>query len=114
MTSLIRKWSGDADTKLQDSFASTDWTMFRDSSDGIRWYTTTITGFINKSVDDVVPTVTVRTCPNQKPWITGNIRTELKGRAKGQSCHFQGAGQAKRKYRTKIESYHTNSGCGRA
>jgi hypothetical protein len=26
-------------------------------------------------------TVTVCTYPNQKPWITGNIRTELKGRA---------------------------------
>jgi hypothetical protein len=25
--------------------------------------------------------VTVRTYPNQKPWITGNIRTELKARA---------------------------------
>ena len=32
-------------------------------------------------IDDVVPTVTVRTYPKQKPWITGNICTELKGRA---------------------------------
>ena len=55
--------------------------MFRDSSDGIEEYTTSVTGFINKCVDAVVPTVTVRTYPNQKPWITGNIRTELKGRA---------------------------------
>ena len=36
---------------------------------------------IKKCIEDVVPTVTVRTYPNQKPWITGNIRTELKGRA---------------------------------
>ena len=43
--------------------------------------TTSVTGFINKCIDDVVPTVTVRIYPNQKPWITGNIRTELKGRA---------------------------------
>ena len=43
-------------------------------------YTTLVTGFINKCIEDVVPTVTVRTYPNQKPWITGNIRTELKGR----------------------------------
>ena len=55
--------------------------MFRDSSDGIEMYTTSVTGFINKCIEDVVPTVTVRTYPNQKPWITGNIRTELKGRA---------------------------------
>ena len=38
-------------------------------------YTTSFTGFINKCIDDVVPTVTIRTFPNQKPWITDNIRT---------------------------------------
>ena len=59
----------------------TEWNMFPDSSDGIEEYTTSVTGFIKKCVDDVVPTVTVRTYPNQKPWITGNIRTGLKGRA---------------------------------
>ncbi|KAK6304264.1 hypothetical protein J4Q44_G00248500 [Coregonus suidteri] len=48
----------DADAKLQDCFASTDWNMFRDSSDSIEEYTTSVTGFINKCIDDVVPTVT--------------------------------------------------------
>ena len=42
-------------------FASTDWNVFRDSSDGIEEYTTSVTGFINKCIKDVVPTVTVRT-----------------------------------------------------
>ena len=55
--------------------------MFRDSSNGIEEYTTSVTGFINKCIDDVVPTVTIRTFPKQKPWITGNIRTRLKARA---------------------------------
>jgi hypothetical protein len=54
--------------------------MFWGSSDGIE-YTTSVPGFNNKCIDDVVPTVTVRAYQNQKPWITGNIRTELKGRA---------------------------------
>ena len=40
-----------------------------------------VTGFINKCIDDVVPTVTVRTYSNQKPWITGNFCIELKARA---------------------------------
>ena len=57
-----------------------DWNMFRDSSDGIEEYTTSVTGFIYKCIEDVVPTVTVHTYPNQKPWITGNICTELKGK----------------------------------
>ena len=81
VTRSIKKWSDEADAKLQDCFASTDWNMFRDSSDGIEEYTTSVIGFINKCIDDVVPTVTVRTYPNQKPWITGNIRIELKARA---------------------------------
>ena len=62
-------------------FSSTDWNTFRDSSDGIEEYTTSVTGFINKCIDDDVPTVTVCTYPNQMPWITGNISTELRGRA---------------------------------
>jgi hypothetical protein len=52
--------------------------MFRDSSNGIEEYTTSVTGFINTCIDDVVPTVTY---PNQKPWITSNIYTALKVRA---------------------------------
>jgi hypothetical protein len=59
------------------------------------------------------------TYPNQKPWITGNIRTELKARtasfkerdtnldAYKQSCYGlqQTIKQAKSQYRTNIESY---------
>jgi hypothetical protein len=44
-------------------------------------YTTLVIGFINKCINDFIPTVTVRIYPNQKPWITGSICTELKARA---------------------------------
>ena len=40
--------------------------MFRDFSDGIEEYTTSVTDFINKCIKDVGPTVTVRTYPNRK------------------------------------------------
>ena len=53
--------------------------MFRDSSDGIEEYTPSVTGFITKCIEDVAPTGTVRTYPKQKPLITGNICTKLKG-----------------------------------
>jgi hypothetical protein len=55
--------------------------MFRDSSNGIEEYTTSVTSFINKCVNEIVPTVKVHTYPKQKPWITGNICTKLKVRA---------------------------------
>ena len=48
VTRSIEKWSDEADVKLQDSFAITDWNMFRDSSDCIVEYTTSVTGFNNK------------------------------------------------------------------
>ena len=54
--------------------------MFWDSSNGIEEYATSVIGFINKCINDVSPTVTVRTYPYQKPWITGIIHTELKAR----------------------------------
>ena len=62
----IQKCSDEADAKLEDCLANTDWNMFRDSYDGIEELTTSVTGFINKCIDDVIPTVTVHTYPNQK------------------------------------------------
>ena len=84
----------------------------------LRSKTTSVTGFINKCIDYVVPSVTVRTYPNQKPWITGSIRTELKARAaafkerdsnpeaykKSRYALRRTIKQAKRQDRTKIES----------
>jgi hypothetical protein len=97
--------------------------MFRVSSDDIEENTTSVTGFINKCIEDVVPTVTVCTFPNQKPWITGSIRTEIKGRAatfkvrdsnpkaykKSRYALRRTIKQTKRQYRAKIESYYTVS-----
>jgi hypothetical protein len=70
-----------------------------------------------------VPTVTVRTYPNQKPWITGNIHIKLKDRtatfkeqetnsdAYKKSCNAvrQTIKQVKRQYRVEIESYYSDS-----
>ena len=111
VTRSKKMWSDGADAKLQDCFAITDWNMFRDSYDDIEEYTTSVTRFINKFTEDVVPKVTVRTYPNQKPWITGNIRTELKGRAQCESNYAlrRTIKQTKRQYRAKIESYYTGS-----
>ena len=81
MTHSIWKWSDDTNAMLQVCFPSTAWNMFWDSSNDIEEYTTSVTGFIHKCIDGVVSIVTARTFPNKKPWTTGNIHTELKGRA---------------------------------
>ena len=108
-------WSYNADATLQDCFASTDWNMFRNSSNGIEEYTISVTGIINKCIDDVVPIVTVHTYPNQKPWITGNIRTDRVAAIKEQDTNpdaykkfryalRQTITQAKCQYRSKIDT----------
>ena len=88
---------------------------------GTEEYTISVISFINKCIDDVVPTVTVRTYPIQKQWITGNIRIELQARALKEQetnpdvykkSHYalrQTIKQAKRQYRIKFESYYTGS-----
>jgi hypothetical protein len=86
-------------------------------------YTTSVTGFISKCIDDVVPTVTIHTYPNQKHWITDNIRTKLTARPSAfkkrdinpdtyKKSHYalrRTIKQVKCQYRTKIESYYTGS-----
>ena len=94
---------------------------------GTEEYTTSVIGLINKCIDNIVPTVTVCIYPNQKPWITGSSRTELKARATTnkerdsnpeayKKSHYtlgRTIKQAKRQYRTKIESYYTGSDASR-
>jgi hypothetical protein len=78
----------------------------------IEEYTTSVTGFINKCIDDVIPTVAVCTYPNQKPWITDNIHTELKAKAaefKERDSNqeaYKKSPYAKHQYRTKIKLYY--------
>ena len=47
--------------------------MFRiASNNNIDKYADSVNEFIRKCIDDVIPTATVKTFPNQKPWIDGN------------------------------------------
>ena len=85
VTRSIKTWSDETDAKLQDSFASTDWNMFRDSYDGIEEYTTSVIGFINKCIDN----------PEAYKKSHYALQRTIK--------------QAKRQYRTKIASYYTGS-----
>ena len=53
--------------------------MFRVASENnIDVQTEKVTEFIRKCIGDVVPTVTIKTYPNTKPWIDGSIRIKLK------------------------------------
>ena len=64
----VYQWSEEAIFTLQDCFESTDWKMFHDAAGtDINEYTDSITSYINKCTEDIVPKINVRTFPNQKP-----------------------------------------------
>ncbi len=55
--------------------------MFRAASDDdIEAYSDSVTCFIRKCIEDVVPTKTIRIYPNQKPWIKSDVRAALSAR----------------------------------
>ncbi len=66
---------------IPDCFDHVDWDMFRAASDDdIEAYSDTVTCFIRKCIEDVVPTKTICIYPNQKPWINSDVRSALSAR----------------------------------
>ena len=79
MLRSVQLWSDQSDSTLQDCGDHMDWDMFRMASDNyIDEYADSVSEFISKCIGDVVPTATIKTFPNQKPWIDGSIRAKLK------------------------------------
>ncbi len=74
----IQCWSDQSDAILQDCFDQVDWDMFRAASDDdVEAYSDSVTCFIRKCIEDVVPSKTIRIYPNQKPWINSDVRSAL-------------------------------------
>ena len=60
---------------LRDCFESTDWSVLQDSfGEDIEGATHCTTDYLNFCMDIVAPTKTVRCFPNNKPWITSNVK----------------------------------------
>ncbi len=114
--------SDQSDAILQDCFDHVDWDMFRAASDDdIEAYSDTVTCFIRKCIEDVVPTKTIRIYPNQKPWINSDVRSALSARTSAfKSGNTDDRKQAsydlrrsikaaKRQYKNKVEEHFNNN-----
>ena len=73
----ITKWSVDALDELQGCFDSTDWNVLYDPSCSINENVMVITDYINFCVDSIVPVKYVRCFPNNKPWVTKELKNLL-------------------------------------
>ncbi len=118
----IQCWLDQSDGTLQDCFDHVDWDMFRAASDDdIEPYSDTVTCFIRKCIEDIVPTKTIRIYPNPKPWINSDVRSALSARTSAfKSGNTDDRKQAsydlrrsikaaKRQYKNKVEEHFNNN-----
>ena len=122
----IQCWSDQSEATLQDCFDHADWNMFRSASENnIDLYADSVSVFIKKCIGDVVPTVTIKTYPNQKPWMDDSIHAKLKaqstafnhGKRSGNMTEYKQCSyslrraikQAKCQYRHKVKSHFNSS-----
>ncbi len=77
-TRVVQVWPEGASEQLQDCFNNTDWTIFED--DNIDTYTSSVLFYIKCCMDNVTTTKQIRVFPNNKPWMTREVRLLLKAR----------------------------------
>ncbi|KAL0199448.1 hypothetical protein M9458_007988, partial [Cirrhinus mrigala] len=116
----VTRWTDQSVAALQDALDDADWDMFRNSSNDINVFTEAVVGFIGKLADDTALKTTIRTFPNQKPWVDKTIRDALRSRtaaynaglASGDMVPYKAASynvrkavkEAKQRYGRKLES----------
>ncbi len=77
-TRTVRRWSEEAYETLQGCFEVTDWqALYEPNGEDIDGLTECITDYINFCVDSIVPVETIHCYPNNKPWVTKDIKAIL-------------------------------------
>ena len=74
----VKVWSQDATEKLRGCFEATDWGTFSESASDLHEYTETVTDYISFCESVCIPTKTVKSYGNDKPWFTKDIKMKLK------------------------------------
>ena len=69
----VKVWSNDKVEELKGCFLCTDWEIFFEDTD-IDTTTESITDYISFCVDSIIPQKTVKIYPNNKPYITRDIK----------------------------------------
>ncbi|KAK3524991.1 hypothetical protein QTP86_012202 [Hemibagrus guttatus] len=74
----VKTWPAGAISALQYCFECTDWNMFREAATksnciNLEEYTTSVTSYIGKCINDVTVSKTTTTRSNQKLWMTAEV-----------------------------------------
>ncbi len=111
---VVTRWSSHSEAMLQVALDDVDWDMFRASSSDVSEFT-------DVASEQATETMTVRTFPNQKPWVDRTIRVAVNKRTAAYnkallsgnmseykaSCYAlrRAVRAAKLRYRERIESH---------
>ena len=76
-TKSVKLWDPESLQRLQGCFDCTDWDMFFDNCDDPCVITDAITSYINFCVDSVIPEKIIKIYPNNKPWVTKELKLLL-------------------------------------
>lgn len=78
----IKQWNSDSIARLQGCFESTEWNNLIASSNNINEQVDTVSSYISFCVDNIIPTKKVTIFPNNKPWITKELKEILNKKKK--------------------------------
>ncbi len=76
----VMRWSSHSEAMLQAALDDVDWDMFRASSSDVSEFTDVALSFVITLTEQATETVTIRTFPNQKPWVDRTIRDAVNHR----------------------------------
>ncbi len=118
---VVTRWCSHSEALLQAALDDVDWDMFRASSSDVSEFTDVALSFVNTLTEQATETITVRTFPNQKPWVDRTIRAAVNKRTAAYneallsgnmseykaSCYAlrRAVRAAKLRYRERIESH---------
>ena len=74
---VIKVWDSEVEDTVQGCFECTNWDTFFDSSDTIDETVDVISEYINFCEDTIVPVKSIKSYPNNKPWIIKDIRSKI-------------------------------------
>ncbi len=77
MQRVVTRWSSHSEAMLQVALDDVDWDMFGANSSDVSEFTDVALSFVNTLTEQATETITVRTFPNQKPWVDRTIRAAV-------------------------------------
>ncbi len=72
----VKVWTEEALDQLKGCFECTQWETF-EQTDNLDEFSTVVTDYINYCVDTIIPVKQIKIFPNNKPWITKEMKSVL-------------------------------------